>query len=119
MAHPRWTDEQDRRLIEMWRSSTVTEICISGEFNGFSRNAVIGRVYRLRKKWGSEMIPEKNSGHPPAAPKKKRRRQKTNNFNLEQAPTFARDPTPQKKLPVPPKARHLSVLELGPTDCRF
>jgi hypothetical protein len=117
----RWTEERDRRLVELWRGNSVTEICISGEFNGFSRNAIIGRVYRLRKKWGSDMVPFKQSGHGVPAVKKKRVRRKTPNFNIKDRdpPMFAAEPTPIKTPPAPPTARRLPLLELGPKDCRF
>lgn len=115
-----WSEEQDRRLIELWRDCSVTEICLSREFTGFSRNAIIGRVFRLRKKWGSEMVPFKQSGqHGAPAPKKKRVRRKRNNFNVKERNLQLAEPTPIKTPPATPLARRLPLLELGPKDCRF
>ena len=103
--------------MELWRELSVGEIYISGEFNGCSRNAIIGRVFRLRKRWGTEMVPVKQIAGGTPAPKKKRRRKPS--YNTGDRQIVIAEPTPIRKPPAPPCARRLPLLELNKNDCRF
>ena len=111
----RWTQAQRDRLVELWvRGYTAREIALLGEFAGFTRNAVIGQVHRLRKKLGAEIVTIHGTSDPPPPFEVKKKRQRINT-----GPTIVRHATPLKTPPAPPKARRLSLLELGPKDCRF
>jgi hypothetical protein len=112
---PVWTETEDRRLIELWRErNSFAEM--AREFPGRSRNACIGRLTRLRKKLGVEVIAMGRDND--AVPVKKKRIRKANFAVRSPAETIAQ-PTPAKIVPVPAAARQLTLLELGPTDCRF
>jgi hypothetical protein len=114
---PGWTDAEDQRLIELWReSNSFAEM--AWEFPGRSRNACIGRLTRLRKKLGAEMIPHGRDVHPQAPVKKKRIRRKPN-FAVKGPAEPIAAPTPENIAPLPPAARQLTLLELGPKDCRY
>lgn len=110
-----WSKTEDERLIELWRDRlSLGEI--AWEFPGRTRNACIGRLTRLRKQLGAEMVPPGRTAKSPAPAKKKRSRK--TNFEVK-GPYVPRDPTPEKIAPLPPAARQLTLLELGPKDCRF
>jgi hypothetical protein len=88
------------------------------EFPGRSRNACIGRLARLRKKLGVEVIPMAADNI--AVPVKKKRIRRKPDFAVKRpASATIAAPTPEKTVRLPPAARQLSLLELGPTDCRF
>jgi hypothetical protein len=111
----RWSDAMDEVLIERWRDGdTATEIYRARIFPGFTRNAIIGRLWRLRKKRGAQAVSHRDTD-PVPAPKPKRK--KPNNYDVKREAT--REPTPLRAPPAPPAARRLSLFELGPRDCRF
>jgi hypothetical protein len=113
----RWTPAQRERLVQMWgQGYTAREIYLSGEFPPFSRNAIIGQVHRLRKKLGAEIVTLHGTEPPPPPPKKKRQRAAGARVN---GPLVLREATPLRAPPSPPKARRLTLLALGPKDCRF
>ena len=116
---PQFTAAEDERLLALWNDhNSVAEIANSGEFRGRSRNSIIGRIHRLRKKLGAAAVPIGKLGHPPMPVKKKRVRRQTS-FAVR-SPSFTPvDPTPEQIVAVPPAARQLTLLELGPKDCRF
>jgi hypothetical protein len=116
MAKSTWTYSEDQRLIELWRErKSFAEM--AWEFPGRSRNACIGRLTRLRKKLGVEVIAMGRDNT--AVPVKKKRIRRKTNFAVKGPPDTIAAPTPAKTVPVPGTARQLTLLELGPSDCRF
>jgi hypothetical protein len=113
---PGWTETEDKRLIELWREhNSFAEM--AWEFPGRSRNACIGRLTRLRKKLGVEVVPMGRDNT--TAPVKKKRIRRKTNFAVKGPAVTISAPTPVKLVPLPPAARQLTLLELGPKDCRF
>ena len=100
-----WSQAADAALITMWNGgATVRAI---GNVVGRTRNAVIGRAHRLRKKG---IVLMQRVELPPE--QKKRRRVYRALARLRKPPT----PLPE---PVPPPRQGKSLLELAPADCRF
>lgn len=48
MPNPCWTEQQDARLRELWADPTMSSSRIAREMGFASRNAIIGRVHRLK-----------------------------------------------------------------------
>lgn len=118
----KWTDDEDKRLMELWRERhSFSEM--AWDFPGRSRNACIGRLGRLRKILGTEMVPPGKEGRPglPVAQKRKRvRRKPMTNYAIQRQAAIAAAPLVMKGgAPQLATARRLSLLQLGPKDCRF
>src|SRR5215472_14985124 len=82
---------------------------------GYTRNAILGRLWRLRKERGDDVVAKKHSVKPAnAGPPKKRVRRKV---------PFA--PTAPKSLPLPPMIElpadlvGVNLLDLELAGCRF
>src|SRR5947207_3115517 len=43
-----WPAEKDARLIELWADKTLSASEIGGRMGGLTKNAILGRVHRLR-----------------------------------------------------------------------
>lgn len=115
-----WTKEEDERLVNLWlERHTFAEM--AWEFPGRSRNACIGRLGRLRKELGAEMVPPGREGRPAFPVKRKRvRRKPATNYAINRAAAIAAAPLAMKGgAPELPNARRLPLLKLGPKDCRF
>jgi len=124
MASRTWPDELDELLINMWnRGYRASEIARNPEFSGYTRNAVIGRIHRLRKQKGDQAVIRKLSVKPVSvAPVKRTRKRKAG----------PRPPTPLPVVPpaAPPIEAAATITvpaflvgtplwELEPAGCRF
>jgi GcrA cell cycle regulator len=100
-----WTDEKIELLKRLYADG-LSASQISAEIPGMSRNAVIGKIHRLKL------------GGRPARPPKARRRHKSGpaiQANLD-AKKIDRDPLEHLEVPQGPR---VSIIELNETTCRW
>jgi hypothetical protein len=65
-----WTSEQDARLVELWNAGkSAEEVALAIE--GKTRNAVVGRVSRLRR--AGQILAKRDSKHKNAAHRRPRK----------------------------------------------
>ena len=109
-----WTMERIDRLIELWNGGhTATEIALEPEFTGLTRNAVIGKLWRLRKRQPERFRPDRLPAPRPLRELKKRIVRK------------ARMAAAMKKPPLvdlaPPRQANggVPLFEIDPHGCRF
>ena len=109
-----WTAAEDTLLLRLW-SQGVTARLIADRI-GRTRNAIIGRAHRLQKRLGTIMREP-----PPISPPPKRKRKKPAKptYTAKREADFVSEPVQLRMPPAPPTARRVSLLELGPRDCRF
>jgi hypothetical protein len=111
---PPWSKTEDELLLTLWlECHSFREM--SWEFPGRTRNSCIGRLARLRKILGTEMVPQGRSVKPV---RKKRVRRKVS-FVVKRPAFVVAAPKPVKVAALPPAARLRSLLQLGPADCRY
>ena len=102
----RWTASEDDIIIAQWNIG-LSALHIARTLIGRSRNAVIGRISRLRERG----IDLKQTIKPPPPPLPRRKRR---------APYAAKHRAAVMALAAPPPDRAgRNLLELGAADCRF
>lgn len=112
MVDEPWTQAMDERLLAAWRGgASARQIYLQREFPGRTRNAIIGRLWRLRRKQGADVVTHR-SNEP--VPKKRKRPPR---YDTKRDAVVA--PTPVKVPPEAIGARRLPLLELKRADCRF
>lgn len=75
-----WPPDLQARVIELWNGRySAGQIALKPEFRGFSRNAVIGQLWRLRKKCPERFLPSRLPGPRPKAKVKHRVKRRRGN----------------------------------------
>src|SRR5215472_6550299 len=121
MATKTWSDERDELLINLWnRGYRASEIERSGEFPGYTRNAIIGRIYRLRQQKGDQVVTKKLSVKP-TAPKRVRKRKAGPRppTPLPVVPAAPPPIEPVATITVPAFLVGVPLVELDDFGCRF
>ena len=102
-----WTAERDAVLAKLWAEGySASQIAAQISDVVVSRMAVIGRVHRLK-------LPARKAREPARRKPYKRR------MSVPKPPAPPPRPQPPPPPPGAPKMRRLTLVELGPTDCRW
>lgn len=120
-----WPDEHTERLralwSEGWSASTIARF-LNGEFHdaSYSRNAVIGRAYRIglaaRKEMSWRRTQDAKTVMVPKQPKAKRQKRAYRKRQPKE-PAMKGAPLPEEV--VCPDAKMLSIMELNDHTCRW
>lgn len=121
-----WPLERDERLKELYDSDEAPSYKViaeqlNAEFGtSFTRNAVTGRVNRLgfanRQGFGYRPAPESK----PRAPRISKPRQRYDAGSRRIRTIFSAVDAPEiRVIPLEPRSPDLSILDLGPLDCRY
>lgn len=123
-----WTDERVERLKTLWAEG-LSASQIAAELGGISRNAVIGKVHRLKlsgraprsesaSRSKKTSVPRSTVARPAAITAPLAR----GNLAVALAPASLRHSDPEPKVAtadVVPMARYLTLLELDACSCRW
>lgn len=113
----RWTDAMDDRLVALWQAGqTAMDIYLSGEFPSMTRNAIIGRIHRVRKQRGADVVTHK--GHEPAQGSKKKKRKRPS-YSAKRQRFEPVPPTPIVTVELPAGTQFKSLMDIGAKECRF
>lgn len=97
-----WTDERIAQLRDLWAEGLTAAEC-AVEIGGITRNAVVGKVFRLKLEPRQERV----------NPKKRHAKRKARKPAVKIEPPPPPDPTP------PTSATRVSLMELRPNTCRW
>jgi hypothetical protein len=112
MSKPSWTAEQRQRVIELWnRGYTATQIALQPEFRGLTRNAVIGKLWRLRKREPGHFRPDRLPQPRPVRELKKRL--------IRRASVMTKASLSPPPPPPPRRNGGVALLDIAPNGCRF
>jgi hypothetical protein len=114
-----WPEELQVRLVALWNAGLSSGmICRQPGFIGLTRNAIIGQLWRLRKRHPERFLNSRLPKPRRVRPRRRRGGRLTGHIHMT---TFSRKPpTPPKPSPAPdPKAPGIPLLELDPNGCRF
>ena len=110
-----WTDAIDETARVNWTAGVSASNCVSLIYQQhgimLGRNAVIGRAHR--QGWKTPTKPMERSG----AVAVRKARSSRNYKELAQRPKLPKDTRP--RIPDTTESRNMTLLELGPTDCRY
>lgn len=112
---PEWPDDRVDHLKQLWADGLSASECANVLGNGITRNAVIGKVHRLK-------LPPRATRLPTDPERAKRRALFNDRRRTAQTVTRMRTPKVQKFFAEPepvPEALHLSLLELNKKTCHF
>ncbi|MBW8282500.1 MAG: GcrA family cell cycle regulator [Rhizobium sp.] len=111
-----WTDENTELLRELWREG-FSAAEIAKRIGGVSRNAVIGKVHRLKLDVHPNAPLVEGNRHP-AAPK--RISSNKGNRHIKLNKSVNPHPVEERPAPIPaPRLLELSLLELENHNCRW
>jgi GcrA cell cycle regulator len=130
-----WTDEQEECLLEACKSThRICDIALALEpvRHGITRNAVIGKIQRLRRQGHQITTGLPGGGYPGQNTRRKGRkvRKVVQPFVPPEIQAVSTLPKPRRGLPPPDTVqpepngetltmRRLTLLELGPRTCRW
>jgi hypothetical protein len=116
-----WPEELQARLIALWNAGlkSSSKICRQPGFIGFTRNAIIGQLWRLRKRHPERFINSRLPKPRRVRPRRRRGGRLTGHIHMT---TFSRKPpTPPAPLAPPekPNGAGIPLLEISEDGCRF
>jgi GcrA cell cycle regulator len=103
-----WTEAKVELAKSLWLEGWTAPAIAAQLGNGFSRNAVIGKMHRLG------LVRQKSPPEPEKKPKTESKR-----LVLQRSPT---PPVPYKPMPVPknmPKPKNLTLMQRRDDQCHF
>ncbi len=112
-----WTEERDGELVRLFKDG-LSQAKIADALGAASKDAVAGRIERLRKR-GVDIPPRKRKAVTPLGPTKPHRSPGLN-FHGGVRPSSAGKPLPRTgPRPDEPAPLNLTLLQLGPRNCRW
>jgi GcrA cell cycle regulator len=110
-----WNDQNTKQLCRMWAEG-MSAAQIAAEFSGISRNAVLGKVHRLR----ASGVTLGRRPQVPAKPKASRSRPALPPRVAFMSLPAIRKPTPKRAPALPPdKSTHCTLMDLNDKRCRW
>ncbi len=105
-----WTDDRIAELSRLW---TVGYTCarIANDLGGVTRNAVIGKVRRLK-------LPFRGKGEGNPRPARSKGSAPQRRIRLREPLSFAVPPD-LTIVPLAPARDNITIIDLGPNECRF
>jgi len=115
-----WPPDLQARVIELWNGRySAGQIALKPEFRGFSRNAVIGQLWRLRKKCPERFLPSRLPGPRPKAKVKHRVKRRRGNPKGSMGPIIMRKITPPSLPQIASDRPGIALFEVAPNGCRY